>query len=156
MRPLSAVLIHGGENMAVIYLGGGCYWKIQNRFDRYKGVSKTEVGMMVESENDIGIEVVRIDFDEESVTLDNLIQWFLKSHNPSSRYRQGMDIGFRYESVIFCIDEQQMHAVGGIIEEAKQRKTIVTQIRKMARFVSADESEQHYYKKKGILFNDDA
>jgi len=145
--------------------GAGCFWGVQYDFDQVNGVVRTTAGYMGGSKenptyeevcsNTTGhAEVVHLEFDENIVTYEELLNVFWKMHDPTQKNRQGVDIGLQYRSVIFYhTDEQKKKA-----EESKQKleevkafkKPIATQIEKASIFYPAEEYHQEYFKKNGV------
>jgi len=145
--------------------GAGCFWGVQYDFDQVNGVVRTTAGYMGGSKenptyeevcsNTTGhAEVVHLEFDEQIVTYEELLNVFWKMHDPTQKNRQGVDIGLQYRSVIFYhTDEQKKKA-----EESKQKleevkafkKPIATQIEKASIFYPAEEYHQEYFKKNGV------
>lgn len=145
--------------------GAGCFWHIQEEFDKIKNI-KTEVGYMGGDEkkypgptykqihsNETGyIEVIKIEYNPEKVSYNELLNIFWKVHDPTSRDKQGANIGIPYRSVIFYFDEKQRKEA----EESKKehqkdyRKEIVTLIISAKTFFKAEEYHQKYFQKKNI------
>ena len=96
--------------------GAGCFWHIQDRFKKVKGVSSTSVGYSGGKKDsptyeqvctgDTGhAEVVEVDFDSSIVTYSELLDVFWACHDPTTKDRQGPDIGHQYRSVIYYLDD---------------------------------------------------
>jgi len=145
--------------------GAGCFWGVQYDFDQVNGVVRTTAGYMGGSKenptyeevcsNTTGhAEVVHLEFDENIVTYEELLNVFWKMHDPTQKNRQGVDIGLQYRSVIFYHTAEQKKKA----EESKQKleesevfkKPIATQIEKASIFYPAEEYHQEYFKKNGV------
>ena len=97
--------------MKEIYLAGGCFWGLQKYFDQFDGVVKTEVGYAngpdksptyKEVCNDSGhAETVRIIYDEEKMSLSELLDYYFMVIDPVSVNRQGHDEGIQYRTGIY-------------------------------------------------------
>ena len=89
--------------MKMIYLAGGCFWGVQKFFDQFEGVLHTEAGYANGPENAPSYEevcrgsghaeTVRIDFDEEKLSLTDLLEYYFMIIDPVSYNRQGADEG---------------------------------------------------------------
>ncbi|MDC0535907.1 peptide-methionine (S)-S-oxide reductase MsrA, partial [Francisellaceae bacterium] len=104
--------------MQEIVLGAGCFWGVEQRFFETEGVVETEVGYSggktsnpsyreVCSGNTGHAEVVKVVFDESIIDLDSVLEIFWDCHNPTTKNRQGPDIGSQYRSAIFYSVEDQ-------------------------------------------------
>ncbi|MEM8912660.1 MAG: peptide-methionine (S)-S-oxide reductase MsrA [Planctomycetota bacterium] len=142
--------------------GGGCYWCSEAVFQRIKGVVTGSPGFMggrtsnptyrhVMSGRTGHAEVIRIEYDPSTVTYATLLQVFFATHDPTTRNRQGPDIGTQYRSAIFCHTEGQRSTA----EEYKQllthqkafRAPIVTSIEQAATFYPTNEDHVNYFNK---------
>jgi len=142
--------------------GMGCFWSPDLRFSNLKGVSKVEVGFSggkvknpsyfrVSTSTTGHAEVVKIWFDPRKITYKKLLDVFWKKHNPTTKNRQGFDIGSQYRSVIFYFNEKQKKLALETKTEAQKKldKGIVTEIKKASAFYKAEEHHQKYLKKRG-------
>ncbi|MBI2315086.1 peptide-methionine (S)-S-oxide reductase MsrA [Candidatus Daviesbacteria bacterium] len=148
--------------MEKITLGGGCFWCTEAIFRRLKGVTKVTSGYAggkgenpTYSEVSTGetgfVESVQIEFDPKILSLDNLLDVFWATHDPTTLNRQGPDVGTQYKSMIFYQGEKQKE----IAEKSKEKMDksgelkgkIVTQILFLDKFYTAEEYHQNYYEK---------
>jgi peptide methionine sulfoxide reductase msrA/msrB len=140
----------------------GCFWHVQEEFDRIEGVVKTTVGFtggktgnptydQVCHEETGHAEAILVEYDPEKTTYEKLLEAFWGLHDPTQLNRQGPDFGEQYRSAIFCHDEKQKKAAEQPLEsEQKKRKgRIVTRIEMAEEFYPAEEYHQKYYEKKG-------
>ena len=140
--------------------GGGCFWCLQAIFNRLKGVTKVTSGYaggqvqkpsyeQVCSGRTGHAEVVKIDFDPETVNYRNLLEVFFKAHDPTTPNRQGADVGSQYRSIILYSVESQKKAADDYIEELKKTKAfenpIVTELKPLEVFYPAEAYHQDYY-----------
>ena len=145
----------------------GCFWGIEEKFLSHRGVLDTEVGYIGGITSDPSYhdvcsgetghaEAVRVKFDEDEVSYEELVSLFFEMHDPTTVNRQGPDIGTQYRSEIFCLDDDQY-----LIADAKKRKfnkeifndKIVTSISMAGNFWIAEEYHQKYVrKKKNMIF----
>jgi len=146
--------------MQSIIFGGGCFWCIEAVFRRLKGVVKVESGYAggkLEnptyedvSEGKSGhAEVIKIDFNEEEIKLKKLLEVFFTTHDPTTKDRQGNDIGKQYRSVILCYDDEQMEEVEKFVREiqAEFNRPIVTEVGMTGKFYPAEKYHREYYEK---------
>ena len=140
----------------------GCFWGIEAAFREVDGVLETSVGYtggqtaaptyeQVCSHATGHAEAVEVYFDPAAVSYGELLGIFWQIHNPTTRNRQGLDIGDQYRSAIFYHSpEQRSTALASRdLESAKHRRRIVTEIAPAAPFYRAEEYHQRYFEKSG-------
>jgi len=147
--------------LQTITLGGGCFWCIEAIFEDLKGVTKVESGYsggkMVDptyeqvcSGNTGHAEVVQITYDPTLISLNELLEVFFTLHDPTTRNRQGADIGTQYRSVIFYHTDEQKNGADKVIKTLIQNKAfdqpIVTEVKAFSTFYKAENYHQEYYK----------
>jgi len=97
---------------------------------------------------------VKIEYDENKVSFEELLQIFWNIHDPTTFNRQGPDIGSQYRSAIFIhTQEQEISAFESrrTLESSKKyQNSIVTEIVPVKTFYSAEKYHQQYFKKRGI------
>ena len=148
--------------MSVATFGAGCFWGVEAAFRKVEGVIKTQVGYSgghtenptyeeVCTDSTGHAEVVRVEFDPDQVSYDDLLDVFWTNHDPTQLNRQGPDIGTQYRSVIlFHDDEQEKVAVASRdATQGRQPGKIVTTIEPARTFHSAEEHHQQYLAKRG-------
>lgn len=141
----------------------GCFWGVEASFLKLEGVVDAESGYTGgETRNPSYKQVctggtghaegVRVTFDPDTITYDQLLEAFWDMHNPTTLNRQGPDVGTQYRSAIFYLDEDQKKAAERSKEDAQRRfdRPIVTQIADASEFFRAEEYHQRYYEKNGI------
>ena len=141
-------------------LGGGCFWCLEAVFDRLRGVQAVESGYAgghradpsyaeVCSGDTGHAEVVRISFDPQTVSFRDLLKVFFAIHDPTTKDRQGSDIGTQYRSVIFCQSPEQRADAQAVIAELERAKLwddpIVTEVADTATFYPAEGYHQRYF-----------
>lgn len=142
----------------------GCFWGVEEAFRTLPGVISTKVGytggtLKNPSYEDVSTgttghaESVEIQFDPSKTSYEKLLAVFWKIHDPTTRDRQGPDIGSQYRSVIFYHNEKQ-HAAAiaskeNLEKSRKYRGRIVTQIVPATAFYPAEEYHQQYLRKHG-------
>jgi len=97
-------------------------------------------------------EAVRVEFDPDRVSYEQLLELFWSIHKPTTRNRQGLNIGTQYRSAIFFHDDSQRSAakLSKSKAQARLRRKIVTEIVPAPEFYSAEEYHQRYQEKRGL------
>lgn len=140
----------------------GCFWGVEAKLRSIPGVNETTVGytggvienptyQMVCTNRTGHAEAVQVIFDSQDVTYENLVRAFFEMHNPTTKNRQGFDIGNQYRSAIFYHNPEQREISETIKNELNQkgkfRKPIITEIVPAGDFYKAEEYHQRYYEK---------
>ena len=145
------------EGIAVF--GGGCFWCVEAVVQRLKGVEKVEsgysggtiLGKPTYREVCSGLtghaEVVRVTFNSEELSFEDLITIFMTSHDPTQLNRQGADYGTQYRSVIFYQNDGQKATAEKVMEKLKDlyENPIVTELTAAPEFHLAEADHQNYY-----------
>ena len=142
-------------------LGGGCFWCLEAIFQQLRGVEDVipgyaggHVGQPSYRQVCTGrtghAEVVRITFDSDVVSYQDLLVVFFTMHDPTTPNRQGADIGPQYRSIILTHDERQ-HRVARDVRDACERgdlwkNPIVTEIVPLEAFHPAEDEHVNYYR----------
>lgn len=142
----------------------GCFWGPEARFRALDGVLDAEVGYTGGTVDNpdyravcAGVtghaEAVRLTFDPERISYEDLLNAFWDMHDPTQRNRQGVDVGSQYRSAIFTHDDEQQAAAERSRSEleASDRLSgaVVTEIRSVGPFWRAEEYHQRYLEKHG-------
>jgi peptide-methionine (S)-S-oxide reductase len=153
-----------GDKMSqseIATLAGGCFWCIEGIFQQLKGVLKVTSGYTggfvknptykaVCSDTTGHAEAVQIEYDPDVITYEDLLRIFFTVHDPTTKDRQGNDVGASYRSAVYYHDEDQHKTVEKVIDEITQlklwRDPIVTEIEPMAEFYLAEDYHQEYFK----------
>jgi peptide-methionine (S)-S-oxide reductase len=139
-------------------LAGGCFWGVEDLIRQLPGVISTTVGY---TGGDVpnatyrnhgthaeGIEIV---FDPEKISYRKLLEFFFQIHDPTTRNRQGNDMGTSYRSAIFYVDEQQKETaqqlIAGLNEAKIYKAPVVTEVVPAGPFWVAEEYHQDYLQK---------
>jgi peptide-methionine (S)-S-oxide reductase len=143
----------------------GCFWGVEATFQKVKGVKSTAVGYSggvlenptyqdVCTDRTGHAEAVQVEYDPAQVPYEKLLEIFWSNHDPTTRNRQGPDIGAQYRSVIFYHSpEQKSAAVASkrrLEESGKYKRAIVTEIIPASTFWRAEEYHQQYLEKRGL------
>lgn len=143
----------------------GCFWHVEAMFRRVPGVVDTRVGYtggsverptyrQVCTGKTGHAEAVQVIYDPAHVCYEQLLEMFWEGHDPTTRDRQGPDIGTQYRSVIFYHTDAQRHLAerSRDLLQARRRyggRAIVTEILPAAVFWEAEEYHQRYFEKHG-------
>jgi peptide-methionine (S)-S-oxide reductase len=145
--------------------GAGCFWGVEETFRHVPGVKSTAVGYLggtfvnptyadVCSRKTGHAEVVQLTYDPTEVSYDDLLQVFWKSHNPTTRNRQGFDIGSQYRSAIFFHTPEQERIARKSKDERQPTgrfgRKIVTEIIPASTFYHAEDYHQQYLAKRRL------
>jgi len=146
---------------AVAIFAGGCFWCTEAVFERMVGVKDVESGYIggripnptykaVCTGRTGHAEAVRIRYNPEEATFDELLEVFFKTHDPTTLNRQGNDIGTQYRSSVFYLNEGQKKATEKMIEYLDKagefNRPIVTRTEEATKFYPAEEYHQDYYR----------
>ncbi|MFL1461959.1 peptide-methionine (S)-S-oxide reductase MsrA [Roseococcus sp. DSY-14] len=139
-------------------LGGGCFWCLDAAYRGVKGVTEVVSGYagghvpnptyeQVCGKQTGHAEVVRLAFDPAVVSYADLLRMFFTLHDPTTKDRQGADVGPQYRSVVFTHGTAQEEAARDVMAEAQAawEAPIVTEIRPAAEFWPAEPEHQDYY-----------
>lgn len=145
--------------------GAGCFWHVEEAFRHLTGVISTTVGYMggtlnnpryedVCTDKTGHAEVIEITYNPEKISYEELLNVFWEIHDPTTKNRQGPDVGTQYRSVIFYhTDKQKLTAETSkktLEQSTKYKKKIVTEITQATTFYPAEEYHQHYLAKHGL------
>lgn len=140
--------------------GAGCFWCVEAIYERVSGVKSVVSGYagghvedptyrQVTSGTTGHAEVARLEYDPNVISYEELLEVFWHTHNPTTKNRQGADVGPQYRSVIFYMNEEQKE-----IAEKSLKKTdasdlwedpIVTEIEPLSNYSVAEDYHQNYY-----------
>jgi len=144
--------------------GAGCFWGVEDFFRQVPGVSEAVSGYaggttdnptyrQVCAGDSYHAEVVEVTFDPAKVSYETLVDLFFRMHNPTTRNRQGPDVGTQYRSVIFTHGPEQERVAklvrGRVAASGKWKTPIVTQIEPAPAFWKAEDYHQRYFEKHG-------
>jgi peptide methionine sulfoxide reductase msrA/msrB len=146
------------DRREVAVLAGGCFWGMEELLRDQPGVVKTEVGYTggkvpnATYENHEGhAEAVKITYDPARTSYDEILRFFFRIHDPTTKNRQGNDIGTSYRSAIFYENDEQRKVAEEVKAEVeasgKWRKPVQTEIVKAGPWWTAEEYHQDYLKK---------
>jgi peptide-methionine (S)-S-oxide reductase len=151
------------DEIEIATLGGGCFWCVEAVYQEVEGVYSVVSGYSggtpqtanykdVSEGTTAHAEVVQVKFNPKVVSFDEILEIFWSTHDPTTRNRQGNDVGPQYRSVIFYQDETQKQ----IAEKSKAgiapqlwENPIVTEIKPLKGFWEAEDYHQDYYSNVG-------
>jgi peptide methionine sulfoxide reductase msrA/msrB len=147
-----------GERETAI-LAGGCFWGMEEILRGIPGVVETEVGYtggtvanatyaIVKQGASGHAEAVKVIFDPKRISFEQLLGWFFRMHDPTTKNRQGNDIGTSYRSAIFFTSAAQQKTAAEVQarvdQSGKWKNPVVTEIVAAGDFWSAEEYHQDY------------
>ena len=146
------------EGIQTITLAGGCFWCVEAVFEQLRGVVDVQSGYSnghatapsyeaVCTGSTGHAEVVQVRFDPSRLALDDLLKVFFATHDPTTRNRQGADVGTQYRSGIYYGDESQRQVIDRVLAEANHELggQVVTEVEPLANYSPAEPYHQHYF-----------
>ncbi|MCP4891682.1 MAG: peptide-methionine (S)-S-oxide reductase MsrA [Planctomycetaceae bacterium] len=146
---------------AVATFAGGCFWCTEAVFERMEGVKDVVSGYIgghvpnptyeqVCGKKTGHAEAVEIVFDPNKTTYEELLKVFFKTHDPTTKNRQGADVGPQYRSAIFFHSDEQKERAKKFIEKlnasGEYRRPVVTTLENATKFYVAEEYHQDYFR----------
>jgi peptide-methionine (S)-S-oxide reductase len=136
-------------------LAGGCFWGMEDLIRRIPGVLDTRVGYTggevpnATYRNHRGhAEAVEIGFDPAKVSYRELLEFFFSAHDPTTRNRQGNDVGTSYRSAIFYDGAEQRRVaeqtIADVDASGRWPGTVVTEVTPVGEFWEAEPEHQDY------------
>lgn len=139
---------------------GGCFWCTEAVFQRVKGVERVTSGFTggniknppyreVVTGRTGHAEAIKIDFDPNKISYNELLQIFFATHDPTTLNRQQNDVGTHYRSAIFYHSEKQKEEAEQVVKNLEEEKVfsdpIVTEIKEAGPFYEAEQEHHEYY-----------
>ena len=139
-------------------LAGGCFWGMQDLIRRYPGVISTRVGYTggevanaTYRNHGTHAEAIEITFDPTKITYRTILERFFQIHDPSTRNRQGNDVGMSYRSAIFYTSDEQRQIAEDTIADVDASGLwpgkVVTEVAPAREFWEAEPEHQDYLEK---------
>jgi peptide-methionine (S)-S-oxide reductase len=145
-------------NLQTITLGGGCFWCLEAVYELVDGVLAVESGYANGQVpqptyeqvcgGDTGhVEVVKVSFDADRITLREVLEIFFTIHDPTTLNRQGNDVGTQYRSGIYWTDPAHEAVARDVRAEADaaNRGRVVTELLALDSYWRAEDYHQHYF-----------
>ncbi len=141
-------------------LGGGCFWCTEAVFLRLRGVSSVTSGYtggtlknptyeQICTGRTGHAEVIRIEFDPDVISFDQILDVFFHTHDPTTLNRQGNDVGTQYRSAVFFKDDKQKADEAEMIDKLDDAgdfgNPIVTTLEPLGEFYPAEAYHQNYF-----------
>ena len=143
--------------MKQIYLAGGCFWGVQHYLSLIEGIKETIVGyansdILSPSYEDLkahrssASETVMVSYDENQISLKEILDLYYLIIDPTLLDQQGHDIGHQYRTGIYYVDEDDLEIIKNSISELSKRykKPILTEVLPLDNFTRAEEYHQDY------------
>ena len=121
------------NHIQTIYLGSGCFWGAEKGYESLEGVVNAESGYangygikpnyrsIIEYKNKYNennyAEVVKVSFNSNAITLEEILKHFFETHDPTQLNKQGNDVGTQYRSTILFLNDNQKNIASGIIKD---------------------------------------
>ncbi len=143
------------------FIGGiGCFWD-ETKYEGTPGIISTECGYcggksaQVSYEQVCGgntehVEVVKVEFDPNIISYEEVTKLFFKFHNPTTPNQQGPNIGHQYRSEIFYETDEEKKIAEKVLNEVNNKLggKVVTKVSKIKNYVVAESYHQDYFKKR--------
>ena len=151
----------GARERAIV--AGGCFWGVEHLFSKLPGVESVVSGytggstenptyQTVTGERTGHAEAVEIVFDPSKISYEEILKYFFRLHDPTTKNRQGNDVGTRYRSAVFYTSDKQKQTaekVMALVRETNYWKApLTTELVESQAFYNAEEYHQDYYVKK--------
>ncbi|OVE86093.1 peptide-methionine (S)-S-oxide reductase MsrA [Natronolimnobius baerhuensis] len=147
--------------MAHATFGGGCFWCVEAAFKQLEGVDAVTSGYAgghvenptyeaVCSESTGHAEVVQLEYETDEITYPDLLEVFFTIHDPTTKDREGPDVGSQYRSAIYTHGRDQLETATQFVEALENDGLydgIVTEIEPLEEFYEAEEYHQDYFEK---------
>jgi peptide-methionine (S)-S-oxide reductase len=148
------------KELQVATFGGGCFWCTEAVFLKLKGVEKVVSGYAGGKVKDptyeqvcTGLtghaEVIRIEYKPEEIRFEQLLDVFFHTHDPTTKNRQGADVGTQYRSAVFFNNDEEKEITKRVIAELDKSgdfdDPIVTTLEEMKIFYPAEDYHQNYF-----------
>jgi len=150
-----------GGKQIIAYFSGGCFWGLEKKLKNVVGVKKTQVGYMggkkqnptyelICSGKTNHAETVKVFYDNQKITYEELVNIFFNLHDPTTLNKQGPDIGKQYRSIVFYKNKKEKQILENIIKKISIKKEIVTELLDSTKykFYKAEKHHQNYLDKK--------
>lgn len=145
--------------MKTAVFGGGCFWCTEAVFTMLEGVAKVEPGYaggsvqhptyeQVSTGKTGHAEVIRVTYDPNIISYQDLLTVFFASHDPASLNRQGGDVGPQYRSIILYTNDEEYEQAREYIHQLRNTGVrVVTEIEPLEAFYLAEEYHANYFQK---------
>jgi peptide-methionine (S)-S-oxide reductase len=140
-------------------LAGGCFWGMEDLVRKLPGVTNTDVGYTggtfpnptykdIQTKATGHAEAIEVTFDSAVISYRALLEFFFQIHDPTTKNRQGNDVGASYRSAIFYLNDEQKKTAMQLINELNASQKwpghIVTEVTPASEFTRAEDYHQDY------------
>ena len=146
--------------MKKIYLAGGCFWGVEEYFSRIEGVTDTTVGYansniksptyeQVCTGDTNAAEALYINYDQNVISLDEILDYYFGIIDPISVNKQGGDTGTQYRTGIYYTDKSDLKTIKNHVEriQVSYDEKVAVEVMALDNFYNAEEYHQDYLKK---------
>lgn len=138
----------------IIYLAGGCFWGVERYYQLLKGVLTTEVGYAngnysnpryeeLKAGKAAHAETLKLEYDDEVISLEDILEHFLRFVDPYSVDQQGHDIGHQYRSGIYFVDPAEKESITAYFDKVLN-KGYKIEVQPLVNYYKAEEYHQDY------------
>jgi peptide-methionine (S)-S-oxide reductase len=161
MNPPATPPAETEQTQEIATLAGGCFWCLEAVFEQLRGVARVVSGYaggtsanpsyhQVCSGATGHAEVVQVTFDPNVISFREVLEVFFATHDPTTRDRQGPDVGTQYRSAVFYHTPKQKEIAEGLIAQLNAAgiwpAPIVTEVAPLTAFYPAEDDHQEYYR----------
>ena len=165
-KALSVILMiffiqSNAQDMKEAYFASGCFWCVESIYESLIGVEKVESGYSGGNTKNPSYytvltgktghaEAIKVYYDSNKISFNELVKVFFGSHDPTTLNRQGPDRGTHYRSIAFYSNENEKKIINEEIKRLLKNKTypkIVTEVKKFDVFYIAEDYHQDYKEK---------
>ena len=136
-------------------LAGGCFWGMQDLIRKLPGVLETRVGYTggdvpnaTYRNHGTHAEGIEIRFDPETISYRRILEYFFQIHDPTTKNRQGNDVGLSYRSAIYYVDDEQkavaLDTIADVEASGLWPGKVVTEVEPVGPFWEAEPEHQDY------------
>tara|TARA_Y100001972_G_scaffold129236_1_gene195546 strand:- start:6778 stop:7305 length:528 start_codon:yes stop_codon:yes gene_type:complete len=151
--------------MEQITLGSGCFWCTEAVFTRLKGIESAVSGYSGGFKSDPTYEevcsgstghaeVVQVTYDEKEISVEEILEVFWKTHDPTTLNRQGNDVGTQYRSAVFYHNDKQRDVATALKKKLDESGAwsdpIVTEVTPFEQFYPAEDYHSNYFEQHGM------
>ena len=147
--------------MEIAVLALGCFWGPEKKYGQLEGIYRTEVGYCGGNSPNTNYrevctgttnhaEAVKLEFDPQVISYEEIIKKFFEFHDPTTLNSQGPDFGTQYRSEIFYLNDEQKKIAQKVINEENVRLSgrVVTKLSELKNYCAAEEYHQKYLEKR--------
>ena len=138
----------------IIYLAGGCFWGVERYYQLLKGVISTEVGYAngdiinptyeeVKHHEASHAETLKLTYDDNVISLEDILKHFLRFVDPYSIDKQGEDVGHQYRSGIYYLDDKEKEIIEQYFNKVLGSEHKI-EIKRLENYYKAEEYHQDY------------